>query len=147
VNTFMENFTPISALLGGVLIGSAAAVLLWLNGRVAGVSGIFNGALLPQSGEAAWRAMFLLGLVAGASLYVAVNPEGYAPRTGFPATLLVAGGFLVGFGTRMGGGCTSGHGVCGIARLSIRSVIATAVFVLTGVVTVLVIRHLVGVGV
>jgi len=141
----MENFTPISALLGGVLIGSGAAVLLWLNGRIAGVSGIFNGVLLPRSGETTWRALFLLGLVAGASLYAALNPAGYTPRTGFPVALLIAGGFFVGFGTRMGGGCTSGHGVCGIARLSIRSVIATVVFVLMGMLTVFVVRHLLGV--
>jgi len=142
----MENFTPISALIGGALIGSAAAMLLWLNGRIAGISGIFNGVLVPQSGEVGWRALFLLGLVVGASVYAAVNPEGYTPRTGFPVALLMAGGFLVGFGTRMGSGCTSGHGVCGIARLSIRSVTATATFVLAGIVTVFIVRHVLGIG-
>lgn len=141
----MENFTPMSALLGGALIGAAAAVLLWLNGRVAGVSGIFNGVLSPQSGETAWRVLFLLGLVAGASLYAAVNPAGYTPRAGFPLALLLVGGFLVGFGTRMGAGCTSGHGVCGVARLSLRSVVATAIFVLAGMTTVFVVRHVLGV--
>lgn len=141
----MEHFTPISALIGGAMIGIAAAVLLWLNGRVAGISGIFSGVLMPQSGDTAWRALFLFGLIAGASLYVALNPSGYVPRTGFPMALLIVGGFLVGFGTRMGSGCTSGHGICGVARLSVRSLIATAAFVLSGMVTVFVVRHVVGV--
>lgn len=141
----MENFTPISALIGGGLIGAAAAVLLWLNGRIAGISGIFNGVLSPQSGDTAWRALFLFGLIAGASLYASLNPAAYAPRAGFPVALLVLGGFLVGFGTRMGGGCTSGHGVCGVARLSVRSLVATAVFLTTGMATVFIVRHLLGV--
>ena len=141
----MENFTPGSALIGGGLIGLGAAMLLWLNGRVAGISGIFNGVINPQSGDTAWRALFLLGLIAGASLYAALNPAGYTPRAGFPIGLLLLGGFLVGFGTRMGSGCTSGHGVCGVARLSIRSVAATVVFVATGMATVFVIRHVIGV--
>ncbi len=140
----MENFTPVSALIGGSLIGAAAAALLWLNGRIAGVSSIFNGLVRPVAGETAWRALFLLGLIAGASLYTAVHPAGYTPRAGFPLGLLIVGGFLVGFGTRMGGGCTSGHGVCGIARLSIRSIAATIVFLLTGIVTVYVVRHVLG---
>ncbi len=137
----MENFTPVSALLGGSLIGAAAAVLLWLNGRIAGISGIFNGVLNPQSGDTAWRALFLLGLIAGASLYALLNPSAYTPRIGFPAALLILGGFLVGFGTRMGGGCTSGHGVCGVARLSVRSLVATIIFVITGMVTLFIVRH------
>lgn len=139
--TDMENLTPLSAPAGGLLIGAAAAVLLWLNGRIAGISSIFNGVLNPKSGDTAWRALFLLGLVAGAWLYVSLNPPAYTPRAGFPAGLLVLGGFLVGFGTRMGGGCTSGHGVCGVGRLSIRSLVATAVFVATGMITVFVVRH------
>lgn len=142
----MENFTPISALIGGSLIGAAAALLLWLNGRVAGISGIFNGVLSPQPGETAWRALFIVGLIAGAALYAGVNPAGYTPRAGFPLGLLVVGGFLVGFGTRMSGGCTSGHGVCGLGRLSPRSLTATVVFVLAGIITVFVVRHLLGFG-
>lgn len=141
----MENFTPVSALLGGALIGSAAGVLLWFNGRIAGISGIFNGLLSPQRGETAWRALFVVGLIAGAALYGLVNPAGYTPRPGFSVTLLVLGGFLVGFGTRMSGGCTSGHGVCGLGRLSPRSLAATVIFVVTGMATVFVARHLVGV--
>lgn len=141
----MENFTPISALIGGGLIGTAAAVLLWLNGRIAGISGIFNGLLSPRPDDAAWRALFLFGLVAGASLYASLNPASYAPRLDFPVGLLILGGFLVGFGTRMGGGCTSGHGVCGVARLSVRSLVATVIFVSSGMITVYVVRHLLGV--
>jgi uncharacterized membrane protein YedE/YeeE len=141
----MENFTPVSALIGGGLIGVAAAMLLWLNGRIAGISGIFHGVLGPQSGDTAWRVLFLLGLVAGASMYLSLNPSAYTPRAGFPVGLLVLGGFLVGFGTRMGGGCTSGHGICGVARLSMRSLTATVIFVAVGIATVFVARHLLGI--
>lgn len=141
----MEHFTPVSALVGGALIGLAAAVLLWLNGRIAGISSIFSGMFAAPSADTVWRALFLLGLIVGASLYVALNPAGYTPRAGFSPGLLALGGFLVGFGTRMGGGCTSGHGVCGVARLSVRSITATVVFVLAGMVTVYVARHLLGV--
>lgn len=141
----MENFTPWSALAGGVLIGAAAAVLLWFNGRIAGISGIFNGLLHPQRGETAWRALFVVGLIAGAGLHALVNPAGYTPRADFPLAMLVLGGFLVGFGTRMSGGCTSGHGVCGLGRLSPRSLVATLTFVATGVATVFLVRHVLGV--
>lgn len=141
----MENFTPISALIGGALIGVAAALLLWLNGRIAGISGIFNGVLTPERGETAWRALFLIGIIGGSALYVAFHPAGYTPRAGFSLPLLALGGFLVGFGTRMGGGCTSGHGVCGIGRLSPRSFVATIVFVAVGMLTVFVTRHLLGI--
>lgn len=141
----MDNFTPVSALIGGILIGGAAGVLLWLNGRIAGISGIFNGLLTPLRGETAWRALFVIGLIAGAALYALANPGGYTPRVGFSVPLLALGGFLVGFGTRMSGGCTSGHGVCGLGRLSPRSMVATVVFVLTAMVTVFVVRHLLGI--
>ena len=141
----MENFTPASALIGGVLMGASAAILLWFNGRIAGISGIFNGLLNPQRGETAWRALFVVGLVAGAALYALLHPAGYTPRTGFSPALLVLGGFLVGFGTRMSGGCTSGHGICGLGRLSPRSFTATAVFLLTGAATVFVVRHVIGI--
>lgn len=141
----MENFTPLSALIGGGLIGAAAGMLLWLHGRVAGISGLFNGVLSRPSGETAWQALFLLGLVAGASLYVSLNPAAYTPRVGYPLALLVIGGWLVGFGTRMGSGCTSGHGICGVARLSVRSLVATVIFVLSGMATVFIVRHLLGI--
>jgi uncharacterized protein len=132
----MENFTPWSALLGGSLIGLAASLLFLLNGRIAGISGIFNGVLQPKAGDTAWRAWFLGGLVLGSALYVYIVPLPFALRDGYPLALLATAGFLVGVGTRMGSGCTSGHGVCGIARLSVRSLAATLTFLVTGIVTV-----------
>lgn len=106
------------ALAGGVLIGLSATLLLWLNGRVAGVSGILNGVLFPKAGDVSWRAMFLLGLIVAAGLYMALVPGAPLPRTDYSRVGLVVAGLLVGFGTRMGNGCTSGHGVCGLGRLS-----------------------------
>ena len=141
----MENFTPWSALAGGALIGLAATLLLWLNGRIAGISGIVNGVLQPLAGDAGWRVMFVVGLVLGCAGFVAAGALPFTPRTGFPLPALLAAGFLVGFGTRMGSGCTSGHGVCGIARFSLRSLIATLTFLATGILTVfLLTRHLPG---
>ncbi|TZF89696.1 YeeE/YedE family protein [Cognatilysobacter lacus] len=129
------------ALAGGVLIGLSATLLLWLNGRVAGVSGILNGVVLPRAGDVAWRAAFLLGLIAAASLYMALVPGAPQPRVDFPRAGLVVAGLLVGFGTRMGNGCTSGHGVCGIGRLSMRSLAAVATFMATAIITTFVMRH------
>jgi len=140
----MEHFTPVSATIGGMLIGLSAA-LLWLGtGRIAGISGILGSLLAPTSGETAWRATFLAGLVAGPLLYRAAG--GSLPEivlAGSPA-VVIAGGLLVGFGTRLGGGCTSGHGVCGFARLSPRSIAATVLFMASGFATVFVARHLIG---
>jgi uncharacterized protein len=122
------------ALAGGALIGGAAAILYLMSGRVAGVSGILAGALLPSAGELGWRLLFLAGLVGGGLVGALVAPQAYgAPRGS--AVLLVAAGLLVGFGTRLGGGCTSGHGICGVSRLSRRSIVATALFVAAGMVT------------
>ncbi len=140
----METFTPYSSLAGGLLIGLAASGLLLLNGRIAGISGILGGLLAPTRGDVAWRLLFLAGLVAGALLFRLVSGDSLAIRfeTAFP--VVVAGGLLVGFGTAIGGGCTSGHGVCGIARLSPRSLVATLTFLGAGMATVFVVRHLVG---
>ncbi len=141
----IENFTPISALTGGALIGLAAVLLLLLNGRIAGVSGIAGRLLGPQgwrAGEAAWRVLFLVGLVIGAGLYGFIAPVAIQIQASWP--VLVVGGLLVGFGTQLGNGCTSGHGVCGIARLSPRSIVATMVFMASAIVTVYVTRHVVG---
>lgn len=132
----MENFTPWSALIGGALIGAAASLLYLLNGRIAGISGIVNGVIKPAVGDVGWRVAFLAGLVAGSLVFVFAVPLPFTPREGFPVPLLVLAGFLVGFGTRMGSGCTSGHGVCGLARLSPRSLVATAMFLATGMLTV-----------
>jgi uncharacterized protein len=141
----MENFTPFSALIGGALIGAGASILLLLNGRIAGISGILGGLLLPERGDAAWRFLFLLGLPIGAGLWWYVNPTAGIRITG-SMPILIAGGFLVGFGSRVGSGCTSGHGVCGMARLSRRSLVATCTFMAAAFVTVYVTRHLLGMG-
>lgn len=137
----MENFTPISALIGGLLIGASATLLLWLNGRLAGISSIANGLLAWSKGDVAWRLLFLGGLVAGAAAYYAVAGGAPVSRESFPPWLLAAGGVLVGFGTSLGSGCTSGHGVCGLGRLSLRSLVATIVFLVAGIATTFVVRH------
>lgn len=139
----MENFTPLSSFAGGVLIGLSAVVLMLLNGRIAGVSGITAG-LLTLSGpvrDMGWRLAFICGLVVGPLLPMFL--QGNRPEITFVAALPVTAvaGLLVGFGTVIGNGCTSGHGVCGIARLSPRSLVATAVFLGAGMVTVFVARH------
>jgi len=138
----MENFTPFSATAGGVLIGISVTLLLFFNGRIGGVSGIMNGALFAQKGDRIWRLTFLAGLVLGAFIFHLLVPDFTVPRQDYPVLLLGLGGFLIGFGTRMGGGCTSGHGICGIANLSIRSLIATLTFMATGMITVYTIRHI-----
>ena len=134
------HFTPWSALAGGVLIGLAAALLILLNGRVAGISGMLGGLLRPTPGDAAWRALFLLGVVLAPLVYAAVRPLPDLRIEAGTGTLVVAG-LLVGIGTRYGSGCTSGHGVCGMARLSPRSIAATCVFMLVGFATVFLLRH------
>lgn len=141
----MENFTPWSALAGGLLIGAAAALLLWLNGRIAGISNIASGLLSWRKDDAAWRLVFLAGLVAGAALYYPFQGPAPLPRAGFPGWLLAVAGLLVGFGTSFGSGCTSGHGICGLARLSERSLLATGIFLATGIVAASVTRQFFGV--
>jgi len=141
----MENFTPYSALAGGCLIGLSAVLLMLLNGRIAGVSGIAGGLLTPVAGDWGWRLAFVLGLIAGPLVYMDLG--GQLPGIQFPVSSpagLIAAGLAVGFGTRMGGGCTSGHGVCGVSRLSARSLVATGAFMFTGFATVFVIRHMMG---
>ena len=134
-------FTPMSALIGGALIGLAATVLYAMLGRIAGISGVFNSAL-DDKADRGWRIAFLFGLVAAASAWLLGT--GVAPRSGFPLPWLIAAGLLVGFGTRLGNGCTSGHGICGLARLSKRSLVAVLVFMGAGFATVYVLRHVVG---
>ncbi|RRS05845.1 YeeE/YedE family protein [Aquabacterium soli] len=136
------NFTPWTALAGGALIGLAASLLILLNGRIAGISGILGGLLRPAPGEIAWRAAFLIGLVASPWLYALAAPLP-AVRIEAPEGLLIAAGLLVGLGTRYGAGCTSGHGVCGLSRLSPRSLAATLGFMAAGFATVYVVRHLI----
>ena len=137
-------FTPWSALAGGVLIGSAAAMLVLLNGRVAGVSGIVGGLLKPAREDAGWRVAFLVGL-AGAPLAYALIAVVPRPQIDAGYLALVAAGLLVGVGTRYGAGCTSGHGVCGLSRLSPRSLAATAAFMGAGFATVFATRHVLGI--
>ena len=139
----MTEFTPVSAAIGGALIGLAATLLMLLTGRVAGISGIFGG-LLSGGDDRGWRIAFLAGLIL-APLAAGLLGHPMAPPQ-LPAGwgLIVGSGLLVGFGTRLAGGCTSGHGVCGMARLSGRSLVATAVFMATAVAVVAVSRHVVG---
>lgn len=138
-----HDFTPWSALAGGALIGIAAAMFVLLNGRIAGISGVIGGLFTPVRGDLAWRIAFVLGLV-GAPLAYALFAALPVPRIDAGFTLLAAAGLLVGVGTRYGSGCTSGHGVCGLSRLSPRSLVATAAFMGAGFATVFVVRHLLG---
>ncbi len=137
-------FTPWSALAGGLLIGLAAAMFVLLNGRVAGISGVLGGLLKPLAGDVLWRVAFIGGLVVAPLVYslVAVVP---AVQIGAGYGAVILAGLLVGMGTRYGAGCTSGHGVCGLSRLSPRSLVATATFMGAGFMTVFVIRHLLNV--
>lgn len=135
------TFAPLSAALGGILIGLAATLLMWGLGRIAGISGIVRTVLRNEPGERAWRWAFLAGMVASAYLVFHFTGARFEIREGFPLLKLVLGGLLVGYGTALGSGCTSGHGVCGIARFSARSLVATAVFMALGVVTAIVVRH------
>lgn len=128
----METFTPLSALIGGVLIGLAASVLLLLSGRIAGISGIVGALPTAKIGDRAWRLLFILGLLAGGAIVLAVRPAMLDTTLHRPLPILVVSGLLVGFGTRLGNGCTSGHGVCGLSRLSKRSIVAVVVFMTTG---------------
>jgi uncharacterized membrane protein YedE/YeeE len=143
----METFTPLSATIGGLLIGLSATILWVVNGRTAGISNIAGGIYPVRRGDELWRMVFLIGLPVGGWIGFIIGP---AILTEIPATLpvielpmfwLVAAGLLVGVGTRVGRGCTSGHGVCGLSRFSIRSVVAVGTFMATAAITVFVVRH------
>ena len=137
----MEGFTPVSSLAGGLLIGLAAALFMGLLGRICGVSGILGGLMAPTKGDWDWRLVFIIGLVLGA---LTARGLDIAPReiTLSPSLpLLIIGGLLVGLGTTIGSGCTSGHGVCGMSRFSLRSVVATVIFMAVAVATVTAVRH------
>lgn len=142
----MDNFTPLASTLGGLLIGLSATWLLLFHGRIAGISGILAGAIRPSTvpNERSWRALFLLGLVLGGLAWLLVSPEKFNLSLERSPTALLGAGLLVGFGTRLGGGCTSGHGVCGLSRLSLRSLVATVTFMFTAAVTVFVVRQFFG---
>jgi uncharacterized membrane protein YedE/YeeE len=140
----MESFTPVSALIGGILIGLSAVALMALNGRIAGISGIVGAAIGARGSELGWRIAFVAGLFLGPWLVLALT--GSLPPIVLDASLptIVGGGLLVGFGSRLGSGCTSGHGVCGLARLSPRSLVAMLAFTASGMAVVFVVRHLLG---
>lgn len=139
-----EVFTPWSALLGGALIGLAASMFLLLTGRVTGISGVVGGLLAPKPGDVAWRMAFVGGLAVGGVVAAFAMPAQVAFEVARSPAAIVVAGLLVGFGTRLGNGCTSGHGVCGISRLSTRSLVATATFLATGVGTAVVIGRFFG---
>lgn len=135
------NFTPWTAFMGGLLIGISAAVLYVLNGKIAGISGILSGLLTKPAQDWGWRGLILLGMITGAAVIKLIH---LAPETitiTSSMMKLVGGGLLVGIGTLLGSGCTSGHGICGVSRLSMRSIVATILFLVTGMLTVYVIRH------
>ncbi|MEI6762063.1 MAG: YeeE/YedE family protein [Betaproteobacteria bacterium] len=137
------NFTPWASLGGGIVLGLAAAMFILLNGRVLGISGILGGLLSPRKGDLGWRLAFLLGMAAAPLVFTLLAPAGFlaVPRIEAGDGLLMAAGLLVGIGTRYGSGCTSGHGVCGLSRLSPRSLVATLTFMGAGFAIVYLVRH------
>lgn len=140
----MANFTPVSAAIGGALIGLSAVLLMLSTGRIAGISGIFSGLLNLRGEDKGWRVAFLAGLVLAPVIAGWIGYGMAAPALPASWAVIVAAGLLVGFGTRLGSGCTSGHGICGMARLSPRSVTATVIFVVMAIITVAVTRHVLG---
>jgi uncharacterized protein len=140
----MANFTPISAAVGGALIGLSAVLLMLFTGRIAGISGIFAGLINPQTDDRSWRAAFIAGLIAAPVTAMMVGYSVSMPQMPGSWITIVVGGLLVGFGTRLGSGCTSGHGICGIARISPRSIVATCAFMAAAVVVVALSRHVFG---
>jgi uncharacterized membrane protein YedE/YeeE len=140
----MHNFTPVAALIGGILIGLSAAAMLLLEGKIAGISGICAGVLSPAKGETAWKLSFVAGLLAGGIVLRTFLPSAFDFGIVRPYGALMIAGLLVGFGTRLGNGCTSGHGVCGISRLSPRSIVATITFIASGALTVYLVGHVLG---
>ena len=140
----MTNFTPVSAAIGGGLIGVSSVLLMLLTGRIAGISGIFGGLLDFRSEDKDWRIAFIAGLILAPLIAGLIGFAMPSPKLPGSWTVIIAAGILVGFGTRLGGGCTSGHGICGVARLSVRSIAATVIFMLTAIATVAVTRHVFG---
>ena len=140
----MAHFTPLSAAIGGGLIGLSSVLLMLLTGRIAGISGIFGGLLNPRSGEIAWRVAFIAGLIL-APLIAGLMGHGMQPPRMLASWIVIVGaGLLVGFGTRLAGGCTSGHGICGMARFSARSIAATVIFMAVAIATVALTHHVFG---
>ena len=144
MNIDWANFTPFVSLTGGIILGLASAIFILVNGRILGISGIVGGLFPPKLGDTFWRISFLLGFAAAPTVFNAVVPTEYitAPRIDATDMMVVIAGLLVGIGTRYASGCTSGHGVCGLSRLSPRSLVATASFMSAGFITVYIMRHL-----
>jgi uncharacterized membrane protein YedE/YeeE len=140
----LENFTPFSALVGGGLIGLSAGLLLVTTGRITGISGIVAGMLVPASDGRLWRGLFVAGLILGCGLVRLVSADASPITIAASSAELLVAGLLVGFGTRLANGCTSGHGICGVARLSPRSILATLTFITSGAITVFMMRHVFG---
>jgi uncharacterized protein len=140
----VEHFTPFSALLGGGLIGLSAGLLLMTTGRITGISGIIAGMLVPASDGRLWRGLFVAGLILGCGLVRLVSADAVPITIAASSAELLVAGLLVGFGTRLANGCTSGHGICGVARLSPRSILATLTFITSGAITVFMMRHVFG---
>ncbi len=139
----MDQFTPVASLAGGAIIGVSAALLMYANGKLAGISGIAAGALMPdETQRRGWRAAFVAGLMVAGFFAMQLAPASMTVHQRPATAALVAAGLLVGFGTRIGNGCTSGHGVCGLSRLSTRSLLATLTFITAGIATVYLSRHL-----
>lgn len=144
MNIDWAHFTPFASLTGGIILGLASAIFILVNGRILGISGILGGLLPPKAGDTTWRVAFLLGMLAAPTVFHAVVPAQYitAPRIDASDWMVIAAGLLVGIGTRYASGCTSGHGVCGLSRLSPRSLVATLSFMGAGFVMVYVLRHI-----
>jgi uncharacterized protein len=140
----MANFTPISAAIGGALIGLSATLLMLLTGRIAGISGIFGGLLQFTSSDKTWRIAFVAGLILAPVIAGWLGHAMPSPQLPASSVIIIAAGLLVGFGSRLAGGCTSGHGICGVARFSERSLIATAIFLVAAIVVVALTRHVFG---
>ena len=140
----MQNFSPIESLVGGIVIGIAALVLLRFYSRIAGISGIFGGLFPFNTGETLWRMIFLAGLITGGVVLSFLHPGAVTFELAYSNPALILAGLLVGFGSRMGNGCTSGHGICGLGRLESRSVVAVLTFMVTGILTAVLVQQLLG---
>ncbi len=140
----MSSFTPVESLIGGVLLGVAGLMLLLFNGRIAGISGIFGGLLNFKKGETLWRATFVVGLLAGGLVLSLIYPQAIRFEITYSAPAIMLAGLLVGIGSRMGSGCTSGHGICGIGRVSRRSLVAVPVFMISGMIAAIAVDRLLG---
>lgn len=140
----MENFTPVASVLGGILIGLSASAMLLFMGKIAGISGIVGGLVSLRKDDVLWRIAFVAGLLTGGFILTSLAPQLFQVDIVRSAGALVLAGFMVGFGARLGNGCTSGHGVCGIGRFSPRSIVATIIFIIVGAATVYIVNHLFG---